>query len=41
MEHTVMELGPVNPIIQALLGDKVNNPIKLWQLVPDPVPEAS
>jgi hypothetical protein len=34
MEHTVGELGPINPLLASLLGDKVNQTIKLYEEVP-------
>ncbi len=36
MEHTVAELGPVNPLLASLLGDKINQVVKLYEVIPDP-----
>jgi hypothetical protein len=41
MEHTIQELTQIHPMLQALLGDKVNTPIKLFEEVPEPAPEGS
>ena len=35
MEHTARELGPVHPLVEALLGDKLNQTIKLYEEITD------
>jgi hypothetical protein len=41
MEHSIQELTQIHPMLQALLGDKVNTPIKLYEEVPAPAEESS
>jgi hypothetical protein len=33
MEHTVGEIAPIHPLVASLLGDKVNQTIKLYEEV--------
>jgi hypothetical protein len=37
LEHTVAELTTIHPLVAALLGDKINTPIKLYEVIPEPV----